>query len=150
MERRRNVMLHFAGAGVGKFAPLIVQFTLLLLVARAGSIDDVGRLALTSAAAFLCGAVGELGLGTTLSIPNVTFGTDGPPLRGTRALRVGSAALGSVLFTVLWAAGLGGHDPVLLIAVPLPFAIALALGYAGAMNASGLLRYEGAVSAGES
>src|SRR5436190_11942633 len=150
MERRRHVILHFAGAGVAKLAPPLVQFVLLLLVARAGSIDDVGRLALASAVSFLCGALAELGLATSLSIPKVTFDTDGPPLRATRGLRLVAALLGCVLYVLLWAAGLGGHDPVLLLVAPLPFALALAYGYAGAMNASGALRYEVPVSLGES
>ena len=150
MARRRHPVLHFTGAGVAKLAPPFVQFVLLLLVARAGSLDDVGRLALASAAAFLCGALAELGLATSLSIPKVTFGTDGAPLRATRRLRLTAALLGCVLYVVLWAAGLGGHDPVLLLVAPLPFALALAYGYAGAMNASGELHYEIPISLGES
>jgi polysaccharide biosynthesis protein PslH len=150
MARRRHPVLHFTGAGVAKLAPPFVQFVLLLLVARAGSLDDVGRLALASAGAFLCGALAELGLATSLSIPKVTFGTDGAPLRATRRLRLIAALLGCVLYVALWAAGLGGHDPVLLLVAPLPFALALAYGYAGAMNASGELHYEIPVSLGES
>ncbi|MDX6674762.1 MAG: polysaccharide biosynthesis protein PslH [Solirubrobacteraceae bacterium] len=150
MARRRHPVLHFTGAGVAKLAPPFVQFVLLLLVARAGSLDDVGRLALASAAAFLCGALAELGLATSLSIPKVTFATDGAPLRATRRLRLTAALLGCVLYVALWAAGLGGHDPVLLLVAPLPFALALAYGYAGAMNASGELHYEIPISLGES
>jgi glycosyltransferase involved in cell wall biosynthesis/O-antigen/teichoic acid export membrane protein len=150
MARRRHPVLHFTGAGVAKLAPPLVQFVLLLLVARAGSLDDVGRLALASAAAFLCGALAELGLATSLSIPKVTFGTDGAPLRATRRLRLTAALLGCVLYVALWAAGLGGHDPVLLLVAPLPLALALAYGYAGAMNASGELHYEIPISLGES
>jgi polysaccharide biosynthesis protein PslH len=150
MARRRHPVLHFTGAGVAKLAPPFVQFVLLLLVARAGSLDDVGRLALASAGAFLCGALAELGLATSLSIPKVTFGTEGAPLRATRRLRLTAALLGCVLYVALWAAGLGGHDPVLLLVAPLPFALALAYGYAGAMNASGELHYEIPVSLGES
>src|ERR671923_460065 len=48
------------------------------------------------------------------------------------------------------AAGLGGHDPVLLLVAPLPFALAISSSYSGAMNASGMLRVEGAVSLAES
>lgn len=150
MARRRHPVLHFTGAGVAKLAPPFVQFVLLLLVARAGSLDDVGRLALASAAAFLCGALAELGLATSLSIPKVTFGTEGAPLRATRRLRLTAALLGCALYVVLWAAGLGGHDPVLLLVAPLPLALALAYGYAGAMNASGELHYEIPISVGES
>src|SRR5712692_5605600 len=150
MARRRHPVLPFTGAGVAKLAPPLVQFVLLLLVARAGSLDDVGRLALASAGAFLCGALAELGLATSLSIPKVTFGTEGVPLRATRRLRLTAAVLGCFLYVTLWAAGLGGHDPVLLLVAPLPFALALAYGYAGAMNASGELHYEIPVSLGES
>src|SRR5687768_4857674 len=150
MERRLHVILHFTGAGVTKLAPPLVQFALLLFVARRGSLDDVGLLALGSAIAFLCGALAELGLATSFSMPRVAFGTDGPPLRATRRLRMGSAALGSVVFMLLWAAGVGGRDPVLLLAAPLPIALALAYGYSGAMNASGRLRYEIPVTVGES
>jgi O-antigen/teichoic acid export membrane protein len=148
--KRRGEVLHFVGAGAAKFAPPIVQFVLLLVVARVGSLDDVGRLALASAIAFLCGALAEIGLGTSLSMPKVVFGTDRPPLSATRRVRVGAATLGSILYVVLWAAGLGAHDPVLLLVAPLPFALALSLGYAGAMNASGMLVYEIPVSIGES
>ena len=149
MGRRRHPLLHFTGAGVAKLAPPFVQFVLLLVVAREGSLDDVGRLALASAGAFLCGALAELGLATSLSIPKTTFGTDGAPLAATRRLRVVAALLGCVLYVGLWAAGLGKHDPLLLVVAPLPFALALSYGYAGAMNASGELHYEISVSLGE-
>jgi glycosyltransferase involved in cell wall biosynthesis/O-antigen/teichoic acid export membrane protein len=148
--RSSNLRLHFAGAAVAKLAPPLVQFLLLLLVARRATLDDVGRLALASAASFLCGALAELGFATTLSLPRPTFGTAEPPLRATGRLRVGAACCGTALYALLWAAGLGGHDPVLLLVTPLPFALALSSSYSGAMNASGLLRVEGAVSLVES
>src|ERR671924_156305 len=135
---------------VAKLAPPLVQLGLLLLVARRGSLDDVGRLALASAASFLCGSLAELGFATTLSLPRLTFGTAEPPLRATERLRVGAAFGGAGLYSVLWAAGLGGHDPVLLLVAPLPFALAISSSYSGAMNASGMLRVEGAVSLAES
>jgi glycosyltransferase involved in cell wall biosynthesis/O-antigen/teichoic acid export membrane protein len=135
---------------VTKLAPPLVQLGLLLLVARESTLEDVGRLALASAVSFLCGALAELGFATTLSIPRPTFGTQAPPLRATGRLRVVSAFAGSLLYVVLWAAGLGGHGAVFLVVAPLPFALALSYGYAGAMNASGRLRIEGAVSVVES
>ena len=150
VTRPRHLFLHFAGAAVTKLAPPLVQLGLLLLVARESTLDDVGRLALASAASFLCGALAELGFATTLSIPRPTFGTAAPPLRATGRVRVASAFAGSVLYVVLWGAGLGGHDAVFLLAAPLPFSLALSYGYAGAMNASGRLRIEGAVSVAES
>jgi O-antigen/teichoic acid export membrane protein len=142
--------LHFAGSVVMRVAPPLLQLALLVIVARRGSLEDVGKLALASAISFLCGAVAEAGFSTTLSIPRVTFGVSSPPLRATSPLRVGSAVGGSVLYLVLWAAGLGDHGPYFLIVAPLPFFLSLSVGYAGAMNASGLLRLEGLVSLGES
>ena len=150
MAKRHHLILHFAGAGVTKLAPPLVQFVLLLLVARDGSLDDVGLLALASAASFLCGALAELGFATTLSIPRPTFGLDEPPLRATWQLRLVAAIGGSLLYVGLWGAGLGGHDPLFLLVAPLPFSLALSYGYSGAMNASGMLRVEGAVSVAES
>jgi glycosyltransferase involved in cell wall biosynthesis/O-antigen/teichoic acid export membrane protein len=135
---------------VSKLAPPLVQLVLLLLVARNGTLDDVGRLALASAVSFLCGSLAELGFTTTLSIPRPTFGTAAPPLRATARVRIASALAGSLLYVVLWGAGLGSHDRVFLLVAPLPFLLALSYGYAGAMNASGRLRIEGAVSAAES
>jgi O-antigen/teichoic acid export membrane protein len=132
-----------------RFAPPLLQLALLVIVARRGSLEDVGALALASAVSFLCGALAEAGFSTTLSIPRVAFGLDDPPLRATATLRVGAAVGGSVLYTGLWAAGLGNHDPVFLIVAPLPLFLALAHGYAGVMNASGLLRLEGIVSLAE-
>ena len=133
-----------------KLAPPLVQLVLLLLVARQRSLDDVGRLALASSVSFLCGALAELGFGTTLSIPRPTFGTAAPPLRATARVRIASALAGSLLYVVLWGAGLGSHDAVFLLVAPLPFLLALSNGYAGAMNASGRLRIEGAASVAES
>ena len=150
VTRQSHLILHFVGAAVTKLAPPLVQFVLLLLVARESTLDDVGRLALASAASFLCGALAELGFATTLSVPRPTFGVLEPPLRATARLRVGAAAAGSLAYVALWGAGLGGHDPVFLLLSPLPFALALSYGYSGAMNASGLLRVEGAISVGES
>lgn len=133
-----------------RLAPPLVQLALLVMVARRGSFDDVGSLALASAVSFLCGALAEAGFSTTLSIPRVAFGVDAPPLRATAPHRLAVAAAGSCLYTLLWAAGLGHHDPVFLLVAPLPFALALAVGYAGVMNASGALRLEGIVSLAES
>jgi O-antigen/teichoic acid export membrane protein len=147
---RTALLLHFAGSAVMRFAPPLLQLALLVVVARRGSIDDVGRLALASAVSFLCGALAEAGFSTTLSIPRVAFGLEHPPLRATLPLRVTAAVGGSALYAALWGTGLGHHDPVFLIVTPLPFFLALATGYAGAMNASGLLRLEGLVSLGES
>lgn len=150
IDPRRSLVLHFTGAGVAKLAPSLVQLVLLLYVARAGSLDDVGLLAIGSAVSFLCGALAELGLATSMSIPDVAFETDSPPLRATRRLRLSAAVLGSLLYLSLWAAGLGGREPELLLVAPLPMALALGYGYAGAMNASARLRYEIPVSVGES
>src|SRR5918911_1079633 len=150
LTRRRHLFLHFAGAAVTKLAPPLVQLVLLLLVARDSTLDDVGRLALASAVSFLCGAMAELGFQTPLSIPRPTFGTAAPPLRATGRVRVVSALAGSLLYLVLWGAGLGMHGAVFLLVAPLPFLLALSYGYAGAMNASGRLRIEGAVSVAES
>src|ERR671934_1476996 len=150
LTRPRDLFLHFGGAAVTKLAPPLVQLVLLLLVARNGTLDDVGRLALASAVSFLCGSLAELGFTTTLSIPRPTFGTAAPPLRATARVRIASALAGSLLYVVLWGAGLGSHDRVFLLVAPLPFLLALSYGYAGAMNASGRLRIEGAVSVAES
>jgi O-antigen/teichoic acid export membrane protein len=127
-----------------------VQLTLLLVVARLGQLEDVGRLALASAASFTCGAFAELGFGTSLSVPRAYFGTALPPLRRTRRMRVGAALLGSVGYVALWLLGLGGHEPQFLIATPLPALLALSYGYAGAMNASSALAREGRITVVES
>ncbi len=63
---------------------------------------------------------------------------------------MGAALAGSAVYVALWLAGLGHHDPLLLVVAPLPFLIALSLGYAGAMNAAGDLSTEGALSIAES
>src|SRR5437588_11014218 len=88
VTRPRHLFLPFVGAAVTKLAPPLVQLLLLLLVARESTLDDVGRLALASAVSFLCGALGELGFATTLSIPRPTFGVEMPPLRATARVRV--------------------------------------------------------------
>jgi O-antigen/teichoic acid export membrane protein len=150
VTRPTHIFFHFAGAAVTKLAPPVVQLLLLLLVARDSTLDDVGRLALASAASFLCGALAELGFATTLSIPHPTFGTAAPPLRATGRVRLVAALAGSAFYVALWAAGLGGHDAAFLLVTPLPFSLALSYGYSGAMNASGLLRIEGVVSVAES
>jgi glycosyltransferase involved in cell wall biosynthesis/O-antigen/teichoic acid export membrane protein len=150
MSRPPHIAFHLAGAAVTKLAPAAVQLGLLLLVARAGTLEDVGRLALASAVSFLCGGLAEFGFATTLSIPRPTFGTPAPPLQATARIRALAALAGSALYVGLWAAGLGGHDAVFLLAAPLPFALALSYGYSGAMNACGRLRLEGAVSMAES
>src|SRR5919202_716315 len=124
LTRPRHLFLHFAGAAVTKLAPPLVQLVLLLLVARDSTLDDVGRLALASAVSFLCGAMAELGFQTTLSIPRPTFGTAAPPLRATGRVRVVSALAGSLLYVVLWGAGLGMHGAVFLLVAPLPFLLA--------------------------
>src|SRR5690349_6375398 len=87
VTRSSHLFLHFAGAAVTKLAPPLVQLLLLLLVARESTLRDVGVLALASAVNFLCGALGDLGFATTLSIPRTTFGTAAPPLRATARLR---------------------------------------------------------------
>jgi polysaccharide biosynthesis protein PslH len=134
LTRPRDLFLHFTGAAVTKLAPPLVQLVLLLLVARNGTLADVGRLALASAVSFLCGSLAALGL----------------TLRATARVRIASALAGSLLYVVLWGAGLGSHDGVFLLVSPLPFLLALSYGYAGAMNASGRLRIESAVSVAES
>jgi O-antigen/teichoic acid export membrane protein len=141
---------HLLGATATKVAPVGVQLLLLVIVARDGSLEDVGRLALASAASFLCGALGELGFGTTLSVPLPYFGVADPPLRATRRLRLGAAVLGSVAYLSLWTLGLGQHDPRFLLVAPLPVFIALAAAYAGVMNAAGRLRTEGIIALWES
>jgi O-antigen/teichoic acid export membrane protein len=147
--RPGGMVSHLLGAGAAKFAPPLAQFILLLLVARVGTLDDVGLLSLASASAFLCGALAEMGLATTLSMPKVVFGTDGPPLRGTRRLRLWAGVLGCLVYVLLWVGGVGKHNAALLILIPLPYLLAVASGYSGAMNAAGKLRYEIPISIGE-
>jgi O-antigen/teichoic acid export membrane protein len=147
--RSGGMVSHLLGAGAAKFAPPLAQFILLLLVARVGTLDDVGLLSLASAAAFLCGALAEMGLATTLSMPAVVFGTDAPPLRGTRRLRLWAGVAGCLVYIVLWLGGVGKHNPALLILIPLPYMLAVASGYSGAMNAAGKLSYEIPISIGE-
>jgi len=150
VRRGRELFVHLSGATVGRLAPPLLQLALLLIVSRGGSLDDVGLLALGSSVAFLCGALGELGFANSLSVPRVAFGSEAPPLGPTVRLRLAGAIAGSALFVVLWGAGIGHHHAELLLLIPLPFALALAHGYAGAMNASGLLHFEGKVSTVES
>jgi O-antigen/teichoic acid export membrane protein len=137
---------HFGGAIVSKMAPPAVQLLLLLAMARLGSLDDVGRLALASATSFTCGGLAELGFGTSLSVPRAYFGVGLPPLRRTRLLRLGAALTGSVAYCLLWAFGLGGHDTAFLVLTPLPTLLALSYGYAGVMNAEVGLLPEGRVT----
>jgi hypothetical protein len=92
----------------------------------------------------------EIGFATTLSVPRAYFAVDRPPLRATRRLRLITAAAGTALYLLLWAAGVGKHDPRLLLVAPLPFALALSAGYAGVMNAAGRLRLEGGIAVAES
>ena len=150
MRISRDLVAHLGGATVTKVAPAGVQFILLLVVARDGTLDEVGRMALASAASFLCGALAEVGFGTTLSVPGAYFGVNAPPLRSTRRLRLVTAVAGSGLYLLLWLAGLGQHDPRFLLVTPLPCALALAAGYAGVMNAAGRLRLEGTIAVAES
>ena len=138
------------GGVVSKLAPSAVQLVLLLLVARRAGLDDVGRLALASAVAFLCGNLAEVGTMTSLSLPKAYFGVASPPLRATRGVRWAGALGGTLLYAVLWAAGLGSHETVFLAALALPALLALSFGYAGALNATGALGLEGAISLVES
>src|SRR4051812_42018531 len=98
---------------VTKVAPIAVQVLLVLFVARQGSLADVGSLALGSATAYLCANFAEVGFGTTLAVPATYYGVERPPLRATRALRLGTALAGSALYVLLWGAGLGNRDPTL-------------------------------------
>lgn len=141
---------HFAGAVVSKVTPAAVQVVLIMIVARGGSLEDVGLLSLASAAAFGCGAIGEMGFQTSLSVPKPYLGVDAPPVAATQRLRFLAAAGGSALYLALWLLGLGGHEPVLLAALPLPAILALGYGYAGAMNAGARLDLEGRVTTIES
>src|SRR5919204_555856 len=143
---RRVVVFHFAGSAATKLAPPATQFLLLFIVARQSTIGDVGRLALASAASFACGAFADVGFATTLSVPRPYFGTNRPPVRGTRRARTSAALGGAGLYVVLWAAGLGGHDPRFLIVAALPSVLALSYGYSGVINAAGALWWEGAVA----
>jgi SAM-dependent methyltransferase/O-antigen/teichoic acid export membrane protein len=149
MPRNGNAAVHFGGALTSKLLPPVVQFALLVIVGRRGTLADVGAVALASAAAFLCGSLAEAGFGTSLSVPRAYFGTEEPPLRATRAVRVGAAVLGSLAYVVLWALGLGAHHGDLLIAAPLPFVLALAYGQAGVMNQRQMLHQEALISFGE-
>ncbi len=139
-----------AGGVVSKLAPSLVQLVLLLLVARRGTLDDVGRLALASATTFLCGNLAEVGTMTSLSLPLKYFGERFPPLRATRTLRWGAAVTGSALYGLLWAIGLGSHETVFLVGLALPALLAISFGYGGALNGTGALAAEGGISIAES
>jgi O-antigen/teichoic acid export membrane protein len=139
-----------AGGVVSKLAPSLVQLVLLVIVARKGTLDDVGRLALASAATFLCGNLAEVGTMTSLSLPQQYFGEQFPPLRATRTLRWTAAAAGTAVYGLLWAAGLGSHETIFLAGLALPALLAISFGYGGALNATGALAAEGAVSVAES
>jgi O-antigen/teichoic acid export membrane protein len=141
---------HFASATLSKLTPPVVQLVLLFVVGRESTLADVGLLALASAIAFNCGSIAEAGFNTSLSVPDAYLGETLPPLSGTRRLRLLAAVGGSGLYGLLWAAGLGQHEAVLLILLPLPALLALSYGYSGVMNAAGQLRLEGRVSIGES
>lgn len=143
-------MTHFLGALVWKFAPPGAQLLLILVVARTGTLTDVGALAIASALSFFLGALGEFGFSTTLSVPRVAFGRHTPPLRPTRAIRIAAAALASLLYGGFWLAGIGDHAASLLILCPLPFFLGLSYGYTGALNACGMLGVEAVVSITES
>jgi O-antigen/teichoic acid export membrane protein len=142
-------VLHFAGALLSKLVPPGVQLALLLVVARLGTLEDVGRLALASAAAFTCGGLAELGFGTSLSVPRPYFGTELPPVRGTRPHRLAAALAGSAVYLALWAFGLGGREAAFLVLAPLPALLALGFGYAGVMNAHARLDREGRIAVAE-
>jgi hypothetical protein len=140
----------FAGGLASRATPTLVRLVVLLLVARRGSIDDVGRVALAAAASYLCGTLAEMGTMTSLSLPREYFGVAAPPLRATRQLRFAVAAAGTVVYAALWAAGIGSHESVFLVVLPLPFLLAISFGYAGALNATGGLAIEGWISTVES
>jgi O-antigen/teichoic acid export membrane protein len=123
---------------------------LILVLARNGTLTDVGALAIASALSFFLGALGDFGFSTTLAVPRVAFGRSAPPLRPTRAIRLGAAALASLLYGGFWLAGIGGHAPTLLILFPLPFFLGLSYGYTGVLNAGGMLGVEVLVSIAES
>lgn len=87
---------------------------------------------------------------TSLSLPQTYFGERFPPLRATRKLRFTAAVAGSVVYGLLWAAGMGSHETVFLVGLGLPALLALSFGYAGALNGTGALGTEGVVSVLES
>ncbi|MEX2155163.1 MAG: hypothetical protein WD825_17590 [Gemmatimonadaceae bacterium] len=135
---------------MSKTAPAVVQLALLVVVARSGDLRAVGLLAIASALAFGCASIAEAGFGTSFAVSRVAFGADRPPLRATRRVRLTAASLGSAAFLLAWAAGIGEREEALLIATPLPFLLALAYGYAGALNAAGRLAAEGRIAVAES
>ena len=147
---RRTHAGAFAGGLASRVAPSMVRLLVLYLVQHYGTDADVGRVAVASAASYLCGSLAEMGTMTSLSLPREYFAVDAPPLRASRRLRLGAAAAGSTLYGLLWVAGFGSHEPVFLVALPLPFLVALSLGYAGALNATGALAIEGWITIAES
>ena len=151
---RRGAAASFAGGLASRLTPTIVRLVVLLLVARrapeAARVADVGRVALATAASSLCGTLAEMGTMTSLSLPREYFGVDAPPLRATRGARGAVAAAGTALYGLLWLAGIGSHEAVFLVVLPLPFLLALSYGYAGALNATGALAVEGWISTVES
>ena len=154
MSFRRRLLRYatssFAGGVVSKLGPSVVGLLLIHLVARGeDTLDDVGRLTLATATAYLCGSLAEMGMMTSLSLPQKYFGVPAPPLRATRNARWLAACAGSTLYGVLWLAGLGAYEPILLLALPFPFLLALSYGYIGAMNAGGALTAEGKITTGE-
>jgi O-antigen/teichoic acid export membrane protein len=141
---------HFVGALVWKFAPPAAQLLLILIVARDGTLTDVGLLTIASALGFFLGALGDFGFSTALAVPRIAFGRTTPPLRPTRAIRISAAGLASLLYGALWLLGIGGHSHSLLILSPLPFFLGLSSGYTGVLNARGMLGVEAVVSIAES
>lgn len=145
----RSLPASFAGGVASRLGPSIARLALVYVVARDGVEGDVGRLGVAATAAYLCGSLAEMGMMTSLSLPRKYFGVDAPPLRATRAARWAAAAAGSGAYGLLWLAGLGSHEPVFLLGLPLPFLLALSYGYTGAMNFGGALKAEGLITAGE-
>jgi hypothetical protein len=141
---------HFAGAVLSKFTAPALQFFLLTYVGRTQTVHDVGLLALGSAAAFLAGALGDVGFQTSLSLPRAYYGVEDPPLVATRRVRYVAATCGSLIYLGLVGAGLGRSDAHLWLLGPLPFTLALSLGLSGAMNAVGMLEIEGRIAIAES
>lgn len=143
---RKHALGAIGGATISKMAPAAVQLVLLIVVAQAAGVREVGLLSLASATAFLCGALGEFGFALSLAAPKAYLGVPLPPLRATRLLRYCAAAAATALYVVLWLGGIGEYDERLLLVAPLPFALALSYGLAGAMNAQGKLASEGIVT----
>lgn len=145
----RKLSGHFGGATASKLLPPVAQVVLIAIVGHRAGVESVGKLALASSMAFLCGSLGEAGFATSFSVPRAYFGERIAPVRATRLLRVGAASCGSALYLLLWGIGVGQHSAVLLVALPLPGLLALGYGYAGALNAARRMHLEGAISIGE-